>query len=222
LRDFHELEFFFDQIASDPDKSKYQDMVAKLLDDSVLPQKDRMQSPGRNAQAEAFVFAVCQSADMRPSFGEPDVVCEIDQQRLGIAVKRLKTPAQFEKRLKEAAEQIQRSGLLGVISVEVTLAVNPKNHSIITPEGDGGIGQWWSEKMRDTVTHLNDGVWSSVGAKGVLGVFLHEHCPVNTNGHYVLQSMTYGRETASDDKRRLWSQFQTRFINGLPNLQKQY
>lgn len=219
LRDFSQLEFFFDQIAADPDKNRYADIINRILNDSVLPQGDKRKSTGRDAQAEAFVFAVCRNAGMNPLLEEPDVVCEVGQERFGIAVKRLKALSQFEKRLKNAAKQIQGSGLLGVISLEVTLAVNPKNHSIVTTQGESEVQRWWVRQMRERVNQLDERVLPSIGARGVLGVFLHEHCPIRIRGNYVLRSMTYGIETASGDKKALWPEFKRTFVKGLPNLQ---
>lgn len=220
LRDIRQLEFFFEQIERDSDKGTYACIVKQILDDSVLPQNDTRNSHGRDAQAEAFAFGVCKSAGMSPVFEEPDVTCAMGGRKIGIAVKRIKSCSQLEKRLKKAAKQIQKTSLPGIVSVEVTLAVNPKNHTIVTNQDEGGVRRWWKDKQRKIVDDWDPRLRQTLGSKGVLGIFLHEHCPVCFKGDYVYRCMTYGIETASNEKRILWLEFKNRFRQGLPDLQR--
>ena len=220
LRDISQLEFFFDQTAPDPEKDKYVAIIKRIIDDSVFPQEDMQNSHGRDAQAEAFAFAVCKSAGMNPVFQEPDVTCTLGAEKLGIAVKRVKSHSQLEKRLKEAARQIRKTSLPGVVSAEVTVAVNPKNLSIVTNQDEAGVRQWWEGRQREIVESWDPRLRQTLGNKGVLGVLLHEHCPVRLNGDYVLRSMTYGIETASRNKGVLWSEFWKEFVQGLPDLER--
>jgi len=89
-RDFRQLEFFFDQIDNDVQKTNYGSILKQIIKDSVFPQDDKLDSSGRNAQAEAFVFAVCRNSGMNPLFEEPDVTCQVKGKKYGIAVKRIK------------------------------------------------------------------------------------------------------------------------------------
>jgi len=218
LRDFRQLEFFFDQIVLDPEKGKYIPIIKRIIKDSVLPQDDIENSHGRDAQSEAFAFAVCKNAGMNPAFEEPDITCSIDACKIGIAVKRIKSYSQLEKRLMKAAEQIEKMGMPGVISADMTLAVNPENFSIVTNQNEDHVQSWWTAEMNKRTCQLNDAGWPAVGAKGVLGVFFHEHCPVCLNGNYTLRSMTYGIKTATNETEILWLEFKNKFIEGLPEL----
>lgn len=221
LRDFRQLEFFFDAIEPDREKDKYAPIISRILSDSVLPQHDaRGNSRGRDAQAEAFAFAVCKNAGMNPLFTEPDITCEIDGEKVGIAVKRIKTLSQSKRRLKEAARQIHNSTFPGIISMEVTLAVNPNNYSIVTNQSEEHVRRWWRNKLRTMVDGWDRTSWQTLADARVLGVLLHEHCPVRLNGDYKARSMTYGISTATSDGMPLWLQFRDRFIQGLPNLQQ--
>jgi len=215
LRDFSQLEFFFDQIPNDVQKSNYVSILKQIVKDSVLPQNDKQESRGRNAQAEAFVFAVCKNAEMNPLFEEPDVTCQVEGKKYGVAVKRIKNLSKIKTRLSEGAQQIHRSGLPGVISVEMTIAVNPENYSIVTNENEQKVKDWWTEKMRQTTNReLKD-----FQSKEVRGVFLHEHCPVRFGEHYELRSMTYGISTAENEAGKAeWKKFKDSFLSGLPNL----
>lgn len=218
LRDIRQLEFFFEQIAADTNKDTYADIVERILKDSMFPQDDAENSSGRDAQAEAFAFAVCMNAGMNPAFEEPDVTCEIDGQRFGVAVKRIKTLRQLKRRLKEAAGQIHKSGLPGIISMDATLAVNPENHSIVTNQDENEVRNWWTREMKKRVDEINKETHPGRSSEGVLGVFLHEHCPVCFKGDYTLRSMTYGIETADSTTKAVWLKFKNRFIKGLPRL----
>lgn len=217
LRDFSQLEFFFDQIRNEQQKAKYTPILNRIIGDSVLPQNDEKNSPGRDAQAEAFVFAVCKNARTNPLFEEPpDITCQVKGRKYGVAVKRIKNLSKIRTRLVKGARQMYESGLPGIISVELTIAVNPENYSIITNENEQKVRQWWIKKMRQiTNRELED-----VQNKKVRGIFLHEHCPVRfPDGQYSLRSMTYGISTAKNGKQEEeWEQFKVAFIKALPNL----
>ncbi len=155
---------------------------------------------------------------MNPVFEEPDVICEIDEQKFGVAVKRLKTLSQMEKRLRKAAKQIQKSGSLGVISMEITLAVNSENVPIVTNQDENGVRDWWTREMGKRVDGISNRVWQKLRDTRVLGVFLHEHCPMCIGGNYVLRSMNYGIETSDGTAKILWQEFKNRCRSGFPNL----
>lgn len=217
LRDSRQLEFFFDQIRDDSENSKYAPIIKRMVKDSVFPQDDMENSHGRDAQAEAFAFAVCKNAGLNPILEEPDVSCTMNDQKLGIAVKRIKSLPQLEKRLMKAAEQIERTGMTGIISAEITPAVNPENLSIATNQNEDQVRFWWTAKMKKAVGDCDARLWQALEDKGVLGVFLHEHCAVRFDSSYLPRSMTYGIETAGHNKTP-WLEFRKRFKQGLPNL----
>jgi hypothetical protein len=215
LRDFSQLEFFFDQITNDSKKSNYSSILKQIAKDSVLPQDDKQESRGRDAQAEVFVFAVCKKAGMNPLFEEPDFTCYVEDKKYGIAVKRIKNLSKIKTRLCEGARQIQDSGLSGIISVEVTIAVNSKNYNIVTKKDEQKLKEWWTKKMEKTVNReLKD-----FQSEQVRGIFLHEHCPVCFEGCYELRTMNYGISTAkSSAGKDEWRKFKAVFLSGLPNL----
>ena len=178
LRDFLQLEFFFDQIRNDPRKAEYVSILKRIVSDSdsALPQDNEQNSPGRDAQAEVFVFGVCKKADMSPVFEEPDVTCEVKGKRFGVAVKRIKNLSKLATRVSEGTRQIHKTGRPGLISVEVTLAVNPKNRSIMTNMPETDLKHWWTAKMKKLANQYDE-----VPDKIVRGIFLHELCPVRFN-----------------------------------------
>jgi len=95
----------------------------------------------------------------------------------------------------------------------VTLAVNPKNRSIVTNMSEADLKLWWTEKMKKLANQYD-------GRNEVVrGIFLHEHCPVRFNNDYKLRSMTYCIETAEKLEEKMeWIELKQAFIHGLPNL----
>ncbi len=214
LRDFSQMEFFFDQVSGEPRAEEYRLILARVVSDSVRPQDDEQNSPGRDAQAELFMFAVCKNAGMSPVFTEPDITCESNGTRFGVAVKRIKNLSKLQRRLRDGTQQIVRSGQPGIISAEVTLALNPENQVIVTNMPEAAVRLWWAARMRTLVSQYNE-----FRDEFVRGIFLHEHCPLRLGTSYVLRSMTYAVGTAKGARAQMeWDQLGRDIIRGLPNL----
>jgi hypothetical protein len=87
-RDMQLLAFAFDQVFQTESSDAYLMLVKKLVKDSVLPQNDRQNSPGRDAGFEIYIGAVCTAAQLLPvAWEEPDV---LDGTKYAFAAKRLK------------------------------------------------------------------------------------------------------------------------------------
>ena len=130
IRDVRMLEFILEELGHRTD-SKFLRALTRCTQDSALPQDDVNRSRGRDAQCELYVAAVCEKAQLAPSFEEPDIQCHVKDRRLGIAAKRLKADSQFEKRFREGTRQIERSGIPGYIAIDITLAFHPANTPIV-------------------------------------------------------------------------------------------
>ena len=130
LRDITLLEFAFDQLSEAIPRESLQNKVQLLVKDAPLPQDDCADTLGRNTQSELYVAAICNAAGLRPSLDEPDVVVETNGVPYGLAVKRLKSLRQLNKRFPQAVDQIERSGMPGFVVLDVVLALNPKNRKL--------------------------------------------------------------------------------------------
>lgn len=103
------------------------------MNDSVLPQQDRENSPGRDAQFELYLAAICQNAGLLPvDYEEPDVTCTVEGTKFGIAAKRLKRLSQIKNRIRKAADQIKNANLPGIIALDLSFARNQGNRPIIS------------------------------------------------------------------------------------------
>lgn len=218
MRDFLQLEFFFEQIANESQKANYRSILQTIVKDSVFPQDDKTDGRGRNTQAEIFAFAVCKNAGMQPIFEEPDVACEINGVRYAIAVKRIKRLSQFVKRVREGAIQIQKRGLTGFLCIDITMATNPENYSLGMDGQEDALRHWWEEYMKETVRPYHPKICSAVLAKGVRGIFLHQHYLVRFGKDYCARSMTLGVPTAQKpEEEKEWTTIYKTFTKGLPN-----
>ena len=216
LRDISQLEFFFDQIKEDLQKDKYIPILKECTKDLVLPEDAKADTRGRNKQAELFVFAVCKNAGLEPVFEEPDVTCKVSGKKFGIAVKRIKSSSKFVERVKEGADQIQKTSIAGFISVDVTMALNLK---IKTNMAEANIRALLVKILKEIVDGYCKNLCNAVQNKGVRGIFLHMHYPIRFKKDYTLRSMTYGIEaTKGIQEKKEWCEFKETFKKGLPNL----
>ena len=135
IRDLQVLAFVFDQAAKYSEDAKFKKLVRVALKDSALPQEDKTQSRGRDAQLELYIAAVCQSAGMLPvAREEPDVTCHTRGTKFGIAIKRLKSAANLEQHTRKAAKQISECRrIAGIIVLDTTFALNRDNERIKKP-----------------------------------------------------------------------------------------
>ena len=72
-----------------------------------------------NTQFELYVGAVLALGGVSSHLAEPDLTFRYLGLTTGIAAKRVRSPAQLEKRVKGAVKQIQRTGTPGFVAVNV-------------------------------------------------------------------------------------------------------
>lgn len=222
-RDLQVLAFVFDTAAAQQNDIEFKRLVKHALKDSVLPQRDRTQSRGRDAQFELFVGAICQSAGLLPvAREEPDVTCTIDGVKFGIAAKRLKNVGNLEKRVRKSATQIENAGFRGIIALDTCVARNRNNKRITTAIPDERFGLLYKRALRRFVDDYGPGIQDWVRGKGVRGIVIHDQqVRFEANGEWSLAGMTFWVPTARENQRRNReaSQFWRHYQNGLPNLQ---
>jgi len=215
LRDLTQLEFFFDQVDIASESQEIKPKVKLVVKDSTLPQDAAPESPGRDAQAELFVFGACRKAGLKPVFKEPDIVCTLSGQALPLAVKRVKNMKQLVKRIREGARQITRAADYGIIFVDVVIAMNPKNHRVIAKMPDTDFGSAWSELLGELVKRHYGGIQQAIHNERVLGVILHDHwVRMDSSDHWRLETMTYGVPAHG----RQLTEFIGKYLHALPNL----
>ena len=109
------VESFFIVRAADPGDPTQRDSLPRLLEGAETPGRDA-NPKARSTQFELFVYSLLRLGGVSGvSMGEPDIRIQACTEFLGLAVKRLTSPAALEKRVKEAAGQIRDSGASGLI-----------------------------------------------------------------------------------------------------------
>lgn len=224
-RDLQILSFVFDQAAAKNHDAKFQRLVKSTLKDSVLPQEDRHNSQGRDAQFELFVAAICQRAGLAPVLREePDVTCVVDGTRFGIAAKRIKNVDNLPARIQDAADQIEKARLPGIIALDTCIALNRENERITAPIPEPVFGEHYLQALKQFARKFHDRIQEWVRGKGVRGIVLHDQqVRLGDDGQWSLQGMSVWISTARENQRRNreFSAFRRAYGKGLPNLEYQ-
>ncbi len=221
-RDITLLKFAFDRLGTVADAAVLRGKVARLVKDSVLPQDDLADTPGRDTQSELYVAAVCQAAGILISLEEPDVVVEVDGIRYGLAVKRLKSLRQLEKRSRSAIRQIERSKLPGFVVLDMALAANPENEKLGFVVTDEGFYHLQSSRfdsfMRANSRRFQE--WRS--GREVRGVLVLDHVmgPMDAERNWGLRSWTTftDLDPCNQCRRREAMRFWQAYSTGVQNL----
>jgi hypothetical protein len=100
-----------------PWKAKIVEAINKDMD---IPGKPGANSRGRDAQFEVNVAGRFVQAGAVVAPGEPDLVCDLNGMRFGVAAKRIKSATALRDNFIDARRQIVRSGLPGVVALDVT------------------------------------------------------------------------------------------------------
>ena len=122
----------------------YLEKVKLALGGADLPELDKNHL-SRNTTFELVVAAVLTMGDIPVVISEPDLVVHLDSRDIGVAAKRVQTSAKVRRRMKDARDQIARTGLDGLIVVNVdTILLDSK------PVGDAkSKGQTVDEKLSE-------------------------------------------------------------------------
>lgn len=223
-RDLQELAFVFEQAERFGADPKFHQLIRIALKDSALPQNDRAQSKGRDAQFELFVAAICQRAGMLPVVREePDVTCNIRGIKFGLAAKRLKDVARLQERIRDAAHQIEQIRLPGIIVLNTDVALNRDNKRITVPIPHNQFGILYKQAMTHFIDRVRNNIQQWVRGKEVRAVIFHDQqVRVEPNGQWSLNGMTMSVNTARHNQRRNreYDSFWKYYSKGLPNVER--
>ena len=219
-RDMQLLAFAFDQLATMELSDAYRDLLRKLINDSVLPQNDRANSPGRDAAFEIYVGAVCTASRLLPvAWEEPDVTFVLDGTKYCLAAKRLKSIQKLKQRVRKAAEQIEGSKLPGLIVLDLSLAFNPDNrrirqiHEAVFWSGykKNFLATWdrYHLQIQKIMAHVDN----------VLGIVVHDYHIRQQKEDWQLAGMTIRipAEARSVQQQRDFNRLSTLYTYGLPS-----
>ena len=219
-RDFQMLEFVFEHLEDAKSDKEFRKLLGFLSYDSALPQLDKANSVGRNTQFHLFASAMCQAGGMKPvTYEEPDLVCTLNLQRIGIAVKRVKSANQAAKRIRDAIVQIHGSALPGVIALDLTVALNPKNEPFDISSNEQDYGELHAAYVNWFLTPLEPRIRQWVAQENVLGLVATYNQPrLDHEGKWELSGITVQMPTAeSAEGREVFENFFRSYTSALPN-----
>lgn len=221
IRDVTMIQFILSRLGPLLDEPANADHLRKLCDDSVLPQDDKRESVGRNKQAELFVAAVCAEAGLQPQLDEPDITITLSSEQLGVAVKRLRSRAKFQRNVRDAGTQIQRRGLCGFVVVDTSMALNPENARVLRQFSDDEMRRKHKQHVKALLDEHRHRMCDWIVGKGVRGLVLHDHqVRLHPEDGWSLDSLTFF--VPISDRRgpstTQFVQFQSAYSKGLPTV----
>lgn len=218
-RDVLQLAFILDTV---DDAAFLEDHLKRVVYDSTLPQQDKTQSVGRNVQVELYVYAICIRAGLTPArLDEPDVQCSLNDQRFGLAVKRIKSLQKLEERVRKAAEQIERCKLPGVIVLDTTIALNPKNSRIWEVNDSLEFGAAYKLAFRSFIDSVATNLSAWVRGRGVRGIIFQDsviHLCQRSRWSVAGLNFAFSTSLNNQRRRREFENFWHAYRRGLPHL----
>ena len=127
-KDIKEYWFIFHVLNEQLSDTPFLDRIKRSLDDPTLPVESGDNTHGRDTQFELLLAAVAARAGLKVEDfegGGADWKLVAPIRRWAMEAKRIKSWSAAEKRIRRAAEQIETSGLAGVIALDVSVACNP-------------------------------------------------------------------------------------------------
>ena len=115
------------------DDARFAESFKLMAGDALQPENPRARSPGRDAQWELFCAAIAKRAGFeleRPSSGAEYILWS-GNTRASIECKRLHSHKKLERRMRDAASQLNSTGIAGWICLDIGLAV--EGGGLITP-----------------------------------------------------------------------------------------
>ncbi len=207
--------------------------VRRVIKDECSPRNESDKSPGRDIQAELHVAAVCANAGMQPAIEEPDVMCHVQNECFGIAVKRLKSRSQFEKKFRKGAGQIRQAGIKGIIAMDMSVAFNRQNRQLMTNGDNRQIQLARQQLMRKYVDPLHEKMKVWLAGREVRGLILIDHIisydkatkDYHLDTHslgvsFAVHKTPHGAFVVCDERgHREFEGFWHKYQKGIPNLQ---
>ena len=220
IRDMYQLRLIVDTMDAHRESREFRVAADLLRKDLALPQDERKDTPSRNHQFQLYVAARCTNAGLPTRHEEPDVTCDVEGTMFGIAAKRLKTIGALDENVKDAANQIRRAGIPGIMALDLTLAQNPTNRRI-TSSLESQLYVHLSHRKYNHLFDKNaERIRQLVAGKGVLAVWVFEstlRLMKDRTWSHDCWSFWFGT-TKNEKEDRLLGQFQAGFLSGEPNL----
>jgi hypothetical protein len=230
-KDVQELWFIIENIADRLVDEPFRRRFQRTSDDTLRPEEASDQTQGRDTQFELFLAAAAIRAGLDvsdPGSGSrlADWILRDSVSRCSLEAKRLKSRQQAEKRIRRAAEQIENTGIGGILAIDISAVDNPDarplDHFVPDHELDRMQRDWGDHFTQNHFPRMK--AWVASRPVGVFLVydFILRPGGVGPNGdkpwgllgiwhsHYLARS--------GSDNHEHYQRFITLLNAGLPNL----
>jgi hypothetical protein len=170
MLELEELALILDELPKQIPSTTWIPRVREIFAGTTTPAADTKRTP-RDKQFELYIAALCIRAGFLVTLAEPDVVVDTGIAKFGIAAKRPSSSRRIIERLREAAKQIQRSGIDGIIAIDLSLVDNPddsillyEDHEHLLPPLQLHVENW----VQSTIPHAFKGRTIPASAIGIL------------------------------------------------------
>jgi hypothetical protein len=123
----------------------------------------------RTAQFELYTASMLCRAGMAVAFAEPDLVALWRGVELAVACKRIESARQYRKRLKEGTEQVERSGLRGIVAVSFDY-IRSEHYPGFVDTAISNVSRIAPRILESIVDPLELTTWNVVHGKPVLAL----------------------------------------------------
>jgi hypothetical protein len=108
---------------SSSQREMWRPRLIPLISGAESPKNEACAASARDSQFESFIGAVFELSGFGVEFAEPDLIISDDHQRFAIAAKRPRNAQAVDKNCKKAVRQIRKSGLPGLIALDLSFAL---------------------------------------------------------------------------------------------------
>lgn len=134
-RDLIEVSFIVETL-SKSSSEQLQLELAKVLGGARLPSSDK-RTEARNLQFQLYLTAWLVRSGFDASLEEPDIIFSHKGTRYGIAAKRLSSPRQVEKRVREAVHQLKNQHLQGFVALSLERLLGAQDFRVVAKNIQG-------------------------------------------------------------------------------------
>jgi hypothetical protein len=138
---------------------------------------DDKNSTARDTQFELVVASTLSRSGYHVEFVEPDLRCHRDDESFVVAVKRIKAGGKLQTRLKAGWQQVVNSGLQGIVVVDVSCILNPKDAPFVAADAMRAQ-DFISSLLTDHVKSTTVGMRHALTPGYVFGLLFHAAIPV--------------------------------------------
>ena len=122
--EFAQLRRIIAAASASSDQDSWNKQLCTLANDLAVPTRKAKHSSARDFQWEAYLAAIFELSGCTVHFQEPpDLIVSTDSFRLGCAAKRPRSVRKIEANCRDAANQIRRSGLPGIVALDLSFAL---------------------------------------------------------------------------------------------------